>query len=246
MTFNGNVNIKLTGQSFVHIDKYDETYRIPMLEAKVVGFLSGHLYPELCGKYRIVCSSGYISEIDFCGKGFWSGEKNHFEARVFHEESGPGSPLYALSGQWSGKYQIRDCSTGAVVETCDINSLEPTSIKVPPEAEQDPWETRKAWKKVHQALEKGDMQATVREKSKIEAAQRTMRKVEANNDANWQPVFFSKSFGENTNDEALAGSAIGDTGYEKLDGVWKANRELARRHKKPFHGLLTPGEIKES
>lgn len=245
MTFNGNINIKLTGQSFVHIDKYEETYQIPMLEAKVVGFLSGHLYPELCGKYRIVCSSGFISEMDFCGKGFLSGEKNHFEARVFHEESGPGSPLYTLSGQWSGKYQVRDCSLDAV-ETCDIDSIKPTPIKVPPEAEQDPWETRKAWKKVHESLEKGDMQATVLEKSKIETAQRARRKVEASNNTMWQPVFFSKSFDEDTRIQALEGSAIHDVQREKLDGVWKVDRELARRHKRPFHGLLTPGETKES
>ena len=242
MTFNGNVNIKLTGQSFVHIDKYEETYRIPMLDAKVVGFLSGHLYPELCGKYRITCSSGYISEIDFCGKGFWSGEKNHFEARVFREESGPGSPLYALSGQWSGKFQISDCSTDAVLEACDINSLTPTSIELPPEAEQDPWETRKAWKKVHESLGKGDMQATVREKSKIEAAQRVMRKQEATNNVSWQPVFFSKSIDQDIRNRNLAGSALHDLQREKSDEVWKADRELARRHKTPFHGGLTPGE----
>ena len=184
--------------------------------------------------------------MDFCGKGFLSGEKNHFEARVFHEESGPESPLYTLSGQWSGKYQIRDCRVDAVVETCDISSLTPTPIKLPPESEQDPWETRKAWKKVHESLEKGDMQATVREKSKIEIAQRARRKVEANEKVKWQPVFFSKSFDQDTRIQALADSAILDPKREKLDGVWKVDKELARRHKKPFHGLLTPGETKES
>ncbi|KAL8784043.1 MAG: hypothetical protein Q9195_009211 [Heterodermia aff. obscurata] len=246
MTFNGNINIKLTGQSFVHIDKYDEMYRIPMLDAKVVGFFSGHLYPELCGKYRIPCSSGYISEIDFCGKGFLSGERNHFDARVFREESGPGSPLYTLSGQWSGKFQVHDCGIDAGVETCDINSLTPYSIKLSPEAEQDPWETRRAWRKVHESLAKGDMQATVREKSKIEVAQRAMRRHEANDNVNWQPVFFSKSSNQDIRMQALEGSDLHDLKSEKLDGVWKVDRELARRHKKPFHGGLTPGGANES
>ena len=246
MTFNGNINIKMTGQSFVHIHKYEETYQIPMLDAKVVGFFSGHLYPELYGKYRIVCSSGYISEIDFCGKGFLSGEKNHFEARVFHEDSGPGSPRYALSGQWSRTFQVRDCGTDAVVETCDINSLTPAAIQVPPEAEQDPWETRKAWKKVHESLGKGDMQATVREKSKLEAAQRAMRKHEAKTNVSWQPVFFSKSSNQDIRLQALAGSAFHDLKRETLDEIWKVDRGLAKRHKKPFHAGLTPGGTKES
>ncbi|KAI4156039.1 MAG: hypothetical protein L6R39_001155 [Caloplaca ligustica] len=47
MTFNGNINVKQTDHAMVHIDRYDEDYLIPIPDAKVKGFLAGHLYPEL-------------------------------------------------------------------------------------------------------------------------------------------------------------------------------------------------------
>ena len=165
MTFNGNINIKQKGQSVVHIDRYDEVYLIPLVDAKVKGFLSGQLYPELSGSYKIVSSSGYISEMSFCGSGFFTSQRNCFSARTYHADKGFGSPIYTLQGQWCDKFQIYDCIKETVFEECDINIPKSVSCILPPQEEQDPWETRKAWQKVREALEKGEMSATVREKS---------------------------------------------------------------------------------
>lgn len=240
MTFNGVVNIKQTGQCAVRIDRYDECYQIPVLDAKVVGFLSGRLYPELCGKYSIVSSSGYISEVEFSGKGFWTGVKNYFSARVYHRDSGPGGPLYNLSGQWSGRFQIRDCCKDATFEICDINSLKTVPISLPPEAEQDPWETRKAWKTVLEALAQGQMQKTVLEKSKIEDAQRAMRKDEATKEMKWRPTFFFKSYNDGIKLEDRTVSAGQKLKPARTDGAWKVDRQLARNPRRPFHGTLMP------
>lgn len=240
MTFNGNINIKQIGQSFVHIDRYDEVYLIPLVDAKVKGFFSGQLYPELSGKYKIVSSSGYISEMSFCGSGFFTSQRNSFSARTYHTEKGIESPIYTLQGQWCDKFQIYDCVKEAVLGECNINSAEPVPCILPPEEEQDPWETGKAWKKVREALEKGEMNATVREKAKIENAQRAMRKREANEGVEWQPKFFYKSHDKDPLLQSLAHS-VGDTStHKKTDGVWKVRKELATNHQRPFHGTLTP------
>ncbi|KAG7008892.1 hypothetical protein G7Y79_00004g014760 [Physcia stellaris] len=131
MTFNGSINVKQVGRSVLHIDKYDEYYSIPILDAKVVGFFSGHLYPELAGKYSIVSSSGYISEMEFCGKGFWTGEKNSVSAKVYHRDTGPELPLYTLSGQWSSKFEIRDCGNDAFHEIYDLSTATPVPMTIP-------------------------------------------------------------------------------------------------------------------
>ena len=246
MTFNGSINIKQIGRSVLHIDAYDEYYSIPILDAKIVGFFSGQLYPELAGKYSINSSSEYISEMEFCGKGFWTGEKNHVSAKVYHRDTGPEVPLYTLSGQWSSKFDIRDCNNDAFHETYDMSTSTPVPMNLHPEAEQDPWETRKAWGKVHEALGKGDMQATTREKSRIEEAQRAMRKREASEKQSWQPLFFTKSYEEDVRLQRLPVPAAEDVARRKLDGVWRVRRELARNHQGPFHGALTPGGMRET
>lgn len=244
MTFNGSLNIKQIGLSTLHIDKYDEHYQIPVFDAKVVGFFSGKLYPELSGKYSIISSSGYISEMEFCGKGFWSGEKNSVNAKVYHRDHGPEAPLYTLSGQWSGKFKIQDCSNDAFRETYDMSTSTPVPMTLQPEAEQDPWETRKAWRKVYEALGRGDMQATSREKSRIEEAQRAMRKCEAREKERWKPLFFTKSYEDDGVLQSLSATAAQDVARRKTEGVWKVRRELARDHQRPFHGALIPGEVK--
>ncbi len=65
MTFNGTISIVQTGHAVLHIDKYEEDHLIFLPNAKVKGFLSGCLYPELTGTYHIVSSSGYITVLRF-------------------------------------------------------------------------------------------------------------------------------------------------------------------------------------
>lgn len=243
MTFNGSINVKQIGRSVLHIDEYDEYYSIPILDAKVVGFFSGQLYPELAGKYSIVSSSGYISEMEFRGKGFWTGEKNHIRAKVYHRDTDPELPLYTLSGQWGSKFHIQNCNNDAFHEIYDMSTSTPVPMNLHPEAEQDPWETRKAWGKVHEALGKGDMQATTREKSRIEEGQRAMRKREASEKESWQPLFFTKSYEEDAMLQRLPVPAAQDPACMKYEGVWRVRRELARNHQRPFHGALTPADL---
>jgi oxysterol-binding protein-related protein 9/10/11 len=76
MTFDGSINIKQFGHATIHINEFDEDYLMPFPNVCVKGLLSGHLYPELVGNCAIVSLSGYVSEINFSGKGYflWRGE----------------------------------------------------------------------------------------------------------------------------------------------------------------------------
>ena len=75
------------------------TTTIPLSDAKVKGFLSGHLYPELSGTYQIISSTGFVSEIRFFGQGFFSGTRNSFEAKMYRREDTTKSPIYNVKGQ---------------------------------------------------------------------------------------------------------------------------------------------------
>ena len=239
MTFNGNITVKQTGYSSLHIDKYDEDYRIPVFDAKVKGFLSGRLYPELSGTYSIVSSSGYVSKLSFCGSGFFSGQRNHFSASVYHKEEGPRKSIYTLDGEWSGEYSVYESVNGCAIDICDVNAAKRVPALLKPLQNQDPWETRRAWAGVLEALKKGDLAAASAKKASLEEAQRRIRKREAAKGVKWKPVFFFQT--ENPvltrQNTKLVESGIA---IEKPQGLWKADKKKIRTYNKPYHGSLMP------
>lgn len=239
MSFTGSLNVKQTGHAILHIDKYDEDYLIPFPDFKVKGILTGSLYPEPYGTYHIISSTGFISEIIFSGKGFFSGVKNSFEAKMYRREDEAKTAIYIAKGQWSGEFEIIDAKSSNVIETCIPGSLPAAPLQIPNLADQDPWESRNAWKHVLAALSKGDMRGIVNEKSKLEEAQRAMRRKEVAESITWEPKFFSAF-----KDDPLFDKLASNTGWqlrpERTKGVWKFDEEKAKQAAKPYHGDLTP------
>lgn len=77
--------------------------------------------------------------------------------------------------------------------TCVATSPPAAPLQTSDITAQDPWETRKAWKDVLLALVQGDMHKIVKEKTKLEEAQREMRGKEAAEGVKWEPKFFSST-----------------------------------------------------
>ena len=241
MTFDGNVNVKQFGHAILHIDQFNEDYLIPMQDAKIKGFFSGCLYPELHGTYHIISSTDFVTEMRFSGKGFFSGTRNSFEAKVYRREDEEKTPLYLIRGQWSGKFTIHDCSTNTIIDTWNSDTAPKASSKTEDLETQDPWESRRAWKPVNEALEAGDMRKTVTEKSRIEEAQRSMRKKEAEAGTSWSPLFFSQMEGVKYKRFDALASAVGwNLCPEKTNGIWRVDRAKAENPTRPFHGQLRP------
>lgn len=238
ITFSGSVNINQIGHAVLHIDKFDEDYLIPLPNVKVKGLLSGTPYPELHGTYNITSSTGFTSEIDFSGKGLFSGKKNSFHASLYRSED-KKHLLYTVEGQWNDTFTFHDVANKQDIETFDTNAEQAAPLDVADLSQQDPWESRKAWAGVIDALNRGDMQGTSDAKSRVEEAQRRLRKEEGSKGVQWQQAFFSK-----TDDDPLFDKLAASTG-EKLQadttvGVWKFDRQKAQNAKKPYHGELTP------
>ncbi|KAF3767340.1 hypothetical protein M406DRAFT_97840 [Cryphonectria parasitica EP155] len=197
----GTVTIKQMGHALLTLKNHgDETYLIPLPDVKVKGILSGlsGAYPELEGTYTIPSTSGYYSTIEFSGKSLLSrgGQRNEFTAKLY----GPGKsssndnnnaePLYTLTGQWTDSFTIykgAETSQDAAFETLVLKDLPTVPLTLLEEDldAQDPWETRRAWKGVRQALENGDMLGTAKAKSAVEQGQRDMRKDEERAGKTW-------------------------------------------------------------
>ncbi|KAF3043966.1 hypothetical protein E8E12_002259 [Didymella heteroderae] len=239
ITFSGNVSIKQKGYAMLHIDKYDEDYLMPVPNVKVKGILGGKPYPELQGNYSLISSTGYVSQIKFEGKSFFgSGQKNGFEAKMFHVDR-PNEILYEARGAWNGDSTFEDARTGKAIEEMDFASLKTLPLQIEDIAEQDPWESRKAWGDVIAALRRGDMKAAVDAKSIVEQGQRQMRKDEAANGTTWKNRFFKPVDRDEIFDKLSKQDPSSFT-VDRQGGIWKVDKEAVQSAQKPYHGDLLP------
>ena len=239
MSFNGALNVKQTGHAILQLDRYDEAYLIPFPTCKVKGFLSRKLYPELTGTYHIVSSAGFVSEIKFSDPGFFSSSRNGFEAKIYQADDASKKPLYTLTGNWNEKFTVcdHDAAKHTVVRHVDVPA--PATLRIPPVDEQDVWETRRAWKDVFAALEQGNTQNVMKEKTKLEEAQRFLRKKEAREGTGWKPRFFSA-----VEDDALFRELAASTNWplhaDRTKGVWRFDKLRWKEATRPYHQNLGP------
>jgi hypothetical protein len=214
-----------------------EQYVITLPPLHVESLIYGTPFMELEKSTYIVSSTGYISKINYSGKGWLSGKKNTFNASLYKESEGEKKPLYTIEGQWSDTFTIKDAKTKKEVETVAVKDLNTTPLSVTPVEQQDLYESRRAWRDVAANIETGNMDAVSHAKGKIENAQRELRKAEKAEDREWERRFFDR-VDENYDPlfSALAQKA-GLTSLEsdKTGGVWRFSPEKAAGAKSPYH-----------
>ncbi|KAH9835951.1 KES1 protein [Teratosphaeria destructans] len=241
ITFSGSVNIQQIGHAILHIDEYNEDYLIPLPNVKVKGILTGGPYPELSGTYEIVSSSGFLAAINFSGKGIlgFGGKKNHVVAKGYRQDdSERRSAVFMAEGSWSESFTITD-SSGQTRDTYNVASASASTFRVPEIGQQDPWESRKAWSGVINGIRQGNMQDVATNKSKLENAQRGLRKLPETSEEQWRPLFFRK---ENQNVVAERLLAIVGKSSSAADtrGAWKFDHGKAASLERPWRNELTP------
>lgn len=242
ITFSGSVNIQQIGHAILHIDAFDEDYLVPLPDVKVKGILTGGPYPELNGTYSIASSSGCVAEVDFSGKGALGlgGQKNHVQAAVYgaDDQKRKKRPLYTVEGSWSESFTFKDAD-GQSLETYDVAAVPATECRTAPLEDQDPWESRKAWRGVIDAIHGGDMQRVADSKSSLENAQRALRKESGTSEEAWRPLFFRKE-----GRDPIAANLLEAVG-KRLDvdatcGIWRFDVGKATSLDRPWRDGLTP------
>ena len=118
------------------------------------------------------------------------------------------------------------------METYDGSTAKTTPLTVAPLEQQDERESKRAWKKVADAILKGDMDTVHVEKSKIENAQRDLRKKEQAEGREWERKFFTK-----VQSDPLFDKLAKPTGFaieaDKTNGIWRFDAEKAKANSKP-------------
>lgn len=241
ITFSGSVNIQQIGHAILHIDEFNEDYLIPLPNIKVKGILTASPYPELDGHYTVVSSSGYMAQVDFSGKSLLgiSGKKNHLAAKVYGpEDQEEKHPLFTAEGSWSEAFTFKD-GNGKVIEEYNVATAQATEFRTLPLDQQDPWESRRAWRGVIEAIRAGDMQGVADNKNAIEKGQRELRKKPETSEESWQSLFFKKESGHPVAENLLI-KINQSLDQEKTRGVWRFQPDSVAYRDRPWRGELKP------
>ncbi|KAI5301038.1 Oxysterol binding protein [Ascosphaera pollenicola] len=263
-SFSTSLNLKQVGHACLTLtppattenpEPEEETYLITLPSLHIEGLIYAAPFVELDKSTYITSSTGYISKIDYAGKGWISGKKNSFVAHLYKADSlsqcnDTKKALYKLEGQWSDTWVAKGPKSGPKGDRPELfkwqSKKEPTcKLQVAPIEEQDAWESRRAWRDVAAGIERGDMEAVSIAKGKIENAQRELRKLEQAEARTWKRCFFKKvSAADEVEFDKLARS-IGHTEHvdsEKTSGFWRVNRDAIREKTAPSYHMTESGE----
>lgn len=189
------LGVKQFGHTMLEVG--DESYLISVPPLHIEGILAASPFVELEGKSFIQSSTGLLTVVDFSGRGYFSGKKNSFKARIYEDSASfkknKENALYTISGQWSGISNItkRDAEkTEEPVIFYDANREATEILNVKDIESQNSLESRKAWKDVAEAIKSGDFDLISKTKTVLEDAQRELRKEEEANCTSWQTRWF--------------------------------------------------------
>merc|ERR1712093_255870 len=189
--------------------------------------------------------NGYMSTIEFGSKGlFSSSDKKHsFEAKVYREGEAD-RPLYTVSGNWDGVFVTHDVRKDLQIEKYDVQTAKTTPLTTDPIDDQDPWESRLAWRGVREALERGDMQGAADAKSKLENGQRELHGADEDG-KQWNRWFYTA--GQRDEIAEVLARKIGQT-FDPADTVaawtFRLREGQDGKFRKPYHGGLRPDNTK--
>ncbi|TYJ55140.1 hypothetical protein B9479_004177 [Cryptococcus floricola] len=183
------INVKQSGHAILTVQPKtggkEEKYLITLPRLRIEGVLWGSPYIELTDSNAIQSSTNLTAQIDYKGKGYFSGKAHTFKATIA-PSAHPSKHTQTYEGQWTGVSNIGKkgpvfCDSTVQLEDVTVNSLQ----------EQGEWESRKLWEKVAKGIRSGNYDQAGQEKSRIENDQRQRRKEEEASNQPWQHVNFT-------------------------------------------------------
>lgn len=192
------LNVRQFGHALLEFRNLNENYLITLPPLHIEGMLAFSPFVELEQKSYIQSSAGYYTVIEYSGRGYFSGKKNTFKARIFknfQDSKKKENALYTISGQWSEKSTIAKGSSSPSSKDeifFDAGNCQPQHLTVKPIEEQHHLESRKAWNDVANAIRQGDYDLIHEEKSKLENRQRDLRKAEEAKNEKWARRWFDE------------------------------------------------------
>ena len=101
-------------------------------------------------------------QIDYKGKGYFSGKPHSFKAALTHN----GRSVNSFEGQWTGVSHVGSSKGAVFLDT----SAPKEEVTVAPVEQQGEWESRKLWASVANGIRTGNYDAAGKDKSRLEVS----------------------------------------------------------------------------
>jgi oxysterol-binding protein-related protein 8 len=164
------------GEARFYVTNRDEYYSITFPTIYACGLFIGKLRMELGGKQKIVCEkTGLTAEIEFRTKPMFGGDYNRVRGKI---EDSKGNSLYTFEGKWDSDIQLKNTQQNGDkqvmfdAKTCPLQRKYVTKID-----KQGPWESRRVWTGLSDALRKNDHDQGTKVKTYLEDKQRERRAI---------------------------------------------------------------------
>ncbi|KAI0030844.1 Oxysterol-binding protein [Vararia minispora EC-137] len=178
----GSIIVKQIGHAVLTVklpDGGEERFVITLPKLRIDGIWYGSPYIELTDTSYIQSSSGWLSTIEYKGRGYFSGKSHQFKASV--SAPGASSATHVFEGLWHTTSKDSKTNVPFTDVTCPKEE-----VTVAPIDAQDEWESRRLWAAVARGIREGDFETASREKSKIENEQRQRRRDEQAAGTRWE------------------------------------------------------------
>ncbi|KAJ6115856.1 hypothetical protein N7523_006273 [Penicillium sp. IBT 18751x] len=240
-SFSSTIQVKQIGHALYTLTlpgtQEKERYLITLPNLHIESLIYGTPFVELEKTAKIASSNGYVSKIDFSGKGWLSGKKNTFTACLYKANEGEKHPIYTIDGQWSNTFTVKNAKKEEV-DKWVVAENKTTPLTLAPLEEQDLYESRRAWKDVAENIQKSDMDAVSAHKSRIENAQRELRRIEKSEGREWERRFFSRIDPKDDDPEvqklANALDLPSNLDGDKTGGIWRFDAQRAAGAQPPY------------
>lgn len=202
----GSIIVKQVGHATLTVSLPSgetEEYLITLPRLRIDGLWYGSPYIELAETSYIQSSTGWLSTIEYKGKGYFSGKSHTFKATLTPPSHVHTSP-HVIEGTWHTT--SKELHSGVTFH--DVTSPK-EEITVAPVEQQGEWESRKLWHGVATGIREGDFESAATFKGKIENEQRQRRRDESASGTTWELKHFKH--------------IEYDPVYERLGKLFKAN-----------------------
>ncbi|XP_066542265.1 oxysterol-binding protein-related protein 11 isoform X2 [Hoplias malabaricus] len=183
-----SIGVSMIGEGNLHLLEHGEEYTFTLPSAYARSILTVP-WVELGGKVNVNCAkSGYSAAITFQTKPFYGGKLHRVNAEVKHNPS--NSVVCRVQGEWNGILEF-SYSNGET-RTIDVTKLPVTRKRVRPNSQQGPYESRRLWQHVTEALQQKDLEKATEHKRFLEERQRKEERHRTETETPWRTKFFER------------------------------------------------------
>ncbi|XP_066543480.1 oxysterol-binding protein-related protein 11 [Amia ocellicauda] len=181
-----SIGVSMIGEGLLCLLEHGEEYTFTLPCAYARSILTVP-WVELGGKVNVNCAkSGYSAAITFQTKPFYGGKLHKVTAEVKHNPT--NAVVCRVQGEWNGvlEFTYHNGETRVV----DVTQLPVTKKRVRPNEMQGPYESRRLWQNVTEALRKKDIDKATEHKCFLEERQRTEERHRIETETPWRTRYF--------------------------------------------------------